>query len=100
MRGKKESNSDVARELGISRQAVSHLLRRAMKKVYKKTKRLYPEYSPFEVALFLMKIFDITDTDDVVKYFKLFDPEIRREIKIDVIMSRRGIIDEAAFDAL
>lgn len=100
MKGKKESNSDIARELGVSRQSVSNLLRKAMKKVYKRTKWLYPEYSPFEVALFLMKIFNITDSDDVAKYFKLFNAEIRKEIKTDVINSRRGSIDLSNFNTL
>jgi DNA-binding transcriptional regulator LsrR (DeoR family) len=87
MYDKSDYGADIARELGITRQAVSNTLKRAMKKVYYETKRINPDQCPFETATQMMKMFEVSDSEEVQKFFHLFPPDIRQEIKEDVISS-------------
>lgn len=75
------SGAEIAKELGISRQAVSNTLKRAMKKVYIETRKI-DKSSPFEAAVIMSQIFDQGD-QDIKKFFKLFPPDIRKEIEAD-----------------
>jgi len=74
------SGAEIARELGISRQAVSNTLKRAMKKAYQEARKL-EDWSPFEAAVALAQMFG--QTNDLGKFFKLFPPDIRKEIEND-----------------
>jgi len=73
------SGQEIASELGITRQAVSNTLKRALGKAYNNAKELWSEESPFEVATNLSIMFGVKD-DDVSKFFKLFPINIRIEI--------------------
>jgi len=84
-----DDGAEIARELGISRQAVSNTLKRAMKKVYISTQELNTGIRPFEAAVLMMKMFEVTDSNEVNKFFHLFPPNVRDEIRNDVIESRR-----------
>jgi len=75
------SGAAIAKELGISRQAVSNTLKRAMKKAYIEARKI-DKSSPFEAAVILSQIFDQGE-DDIKKFFKLFPPDIRKEIEAD-----------------
>jgi predicted DNA-binding protein YlxM (UPF0122 family) len=84
-----EDGAKIAREMGITRQAVSNTLKRAMKKVYNETRRINPELTPFSAAAMMLKMFEVDEANEVNKFFHLFPPYIREEIKQDIIESRR-----------
>jgi predicted DNA-binding protein YlxM (UPF0122 family) len=86
---KSDYGAEIARQLGITRQAVSNTLKRAMKKVYYETQKLDSSLGPFETAVQMMKMFQVSDNDEISKFFHLFPPDIRDEIKQDVIKSRK-----------
>jgi len=75
------SGADIARELGISRQAVSQALKRAMGKMYEAYKKEM-KTSPFETAVSIAIGLEVDD-DDFNKFFKLFPPATRKEIEED-----------------
>ena len=77
-----KTGAEIARELGITRQAVSGALKRAMKKVYKETRALDKTWGPFETATVMSMIFNVGD-DDMSKFVRLFPPDIRKEIEED-----------------
>jgi predicted DNA-binding protein YlxM (UPF0122 family) len=87
--GYNDDGSDIAKKLGITRQAVSNTLKRAMRKFYMGVKEMNPEFGPFEAATQMMKMFEVSDDEDVNKFFRLFPREIREEIRIDVMQQRR-----------
>ena len=76
------NGSEISKELGVTRQAISQMLKRSLGKIYKETKKLDKEMSPFETAVMAVYILQI-DTNDIGSFFKLFPPDIRTEIKED-----------------
>ena len=76
------TGAEIAKELGISRQAVSQALKRALKKVYKETRKLDKTWDAFETAVAMSQIFNVDD-DDLTKFVRLFPPDIRKEIEED-----------------
>jgi DNA-binding transcriptional regulator LsrR (DeoR family) len=74
------TGAEIAKELGISRQAVSNTLKRAMKKVYIEAKKL-ENWSPFEAAVAISQMFG--QDADLNKFFRLFPPDVRKEIEKD-----------------
>ena len=74
------SGQEIADTLGITRQAVSGTLKRAMGKAFINAKELWPDIDAFEVATNLSVMFNIGE-DDMSKFYKLFPKEIRIEIE-------------------
>jgi len=74
--------AEIAKELGgISRQAVSNTLKRAMKKVYNNVKKLDKSWTPFECMCVMMKMFSIpNDNNEIKKFYNLFPPEVKQEV--------------------
>jgi len=83
------TGAEIAKELGISRQAVSNTLKRAMKKVYIEAKKL-EKWSPFEAAVALSQMFG--QDADLNKFFRLFPPDVRKEITDDAKEKFKGKI--------
>jgi predicted DNA-binding protein YlxM (UPF0122 family) len=83
-----DDGAEIARQMGITRQAVSNTLKRAMKKVYNETNRLNPDNGPFQSAIQIMKMLEVDKSEDVNKFFHLFPPDIRSEIKMDILNTR------------
>lgn len=79
--------NEIAEELGITRQAVSNTLKRAMTKVYNEVRKIYPGWSPFERATIMSQMFqkDKDSPEELRKFFKLFPPKIRKEIENDAV---------------
>jgi predicted DNA-binding protein YlxM (UPF0122 family) len=77
-----KTGAEIAKELKISRQAVSQALKRAMTKVYKETSKLDKTWGPFEVAVVMSQIFNVDD-EDLSKFIRLFPPDIRKEVEED-----------------
>jgi len=74
------TGAEIAKDLGITRQAVSNTLKRAMKKMFIAMKKENPDQSDFDVAVSLQIGLGVDDVD-VKKFFKLFPPDIRKKIE-------------------
>jgi hypothetical protein len=82
-----KNGSEIALELGgMSRQAVSNVLKKAMKKFYKEVRKLDSSWTPFECVCTMMKMFHIPNDDtEIRKFFQLFPPDIKAEVTQDLI---------------
>jgi predicted DNA-binding protein YlxM (UPF0122 family) len=81
------TGAQIARELGITRQAVSNNLKRAMTKVYTEVKKTESSWGPFEVAVAMSQMFGVEQdsSEELKKFFKLFPPKVRKEIEKDAV---------------
>ena len=75
------TGTEIANELGISRQAVSNTLKRGLKKLYDTLKKENGT-GAFETAVNIAIGFNVVD-DEYKKFFKLFPPAVRKEIEAD-----------------
>ena len=75
------TGTEIAKELGISRQAVSNTLKRGLKKLYDALKK-ENKTGAFETAVNIAIGFNVVDSE-YKKFFKLFPPAIRKEIEAD-----------------
>lgn len=74
--------SEIAKELKVTRQAISNVLKRAMEKFYIKTKQLDTSWDPFEVSCAMLRMLGVANnTEDIKKFYNLFPPQIRNEIE-------------------
>ena len=76
-----KTGSEIARELDISRQAVSQTLKRAVTKIYNGLLEENITESPTETILFMRDWFGITDEEDLQQFYDMFPKNIRDEIK-------------------
>jgi len=81
------NGAEIAREIGITRQAVSYALRRSMAKMYKFVLDQGWAESPFEAIIILMKILNVNNgsTKDVNDFLSLFNLDIQEEVKKDAL---------------
>jgi predicted transcriptional regulator len=78
----KMNGQEIADKLGISKQAVSGYLKKAIAKVYDETRKLEKSWSPFEVCVAMSIMFNVEE-DDINNFFKLFPKDIKNEIEED-----------------
>jgi predicted transcriptional regulator len=80
------NGADIAREIGITRQAVSNILKKAMGKVYIEVGKLDKTMKPFEISCMMLRILDVpSDSDEIKKFYNLFPPKIKKEIEKDAL---------------
>jgi hypothetical protein len=86
------SGSEIADALGgMSRQAVSNVLKKAMKKYYKEVRKLDPSWTPFECICTMMKMFHVPNDDaEIKKFFQLFPPDVKKEVTEDLVNRNNG----------
>ena len=87
------SGTEIAKKLGITRQAVSNTLKRSMAKAYQAMKK-EDKTEPFETAVNMMIGLGINlnaDKMEIKKFFKLFPPDIRKAIEMDAKKVMPGI---------
>ena len=79
------TGSEIARHLGITRQAVSQSLKSAMRKIYFTVMSDPETDSPFDAAMSIMSILgqETCGKQDLEEFFQLFPTDIQREIRID-----------------
>ena len=77
------SGSEIARELGCSRQAVSQTLKRAVTKLYEGLQEQGITESPTETVMFMRDWLGVTDEEDIQQFFDMFPKNIREQIKLD-----------------
>lgn len=87
-----KTGTEIAEELGITRQAVHSILQRAMKKFYKRLKHSNKKLTPFDIMSIMMKIFNIpNDKKEIAKYYNLFPNDIKREVARYLIENSRKL---------
>lgn len=81
--GKSMNGTDVAKELGVTRMAVSQSLKRSLKKIYYMLKKSNRHLDPFEIAVIMSQLLCVSldCENEVNKFFNLFPVDIKREIK-------------------
>lgn len=89
-----KNGSEIADEMGISRQAVSQIITKALKKVYVETRKLDDEKSPFEVVLNMMKILKIEESD-LHNFIELLPDSLLKSIKGDALKKFPFITNKA-----
>ena len=77
------SGSEIARELGITRQTVSATTKRALGKMFRTVQEKDLADDPFEAMLVLMSMCNVSDgsMEDVSAFLSLFPPAIQKEVK-------------------
>ncbi len=77
------SGSEIARQLGITRQTVSATTKRALGKMYKSVKASDMVDNPFDAMVVLMSMCNISDgaIEDVSSFLSLFPEKIQTEVK-------------------
>lgn len=80
-----KNGSEIAKELGMTRQAVSVSIRKSMKKMYKRVLTLGLANTPFQAALVLMEALNINSNSpaDLKEFMRLFDKDTMRSITED-----------------
>jgi len=79
------TGAQISKELGITRQAVSNTLKRALDKAFAETKKIEKGMDNFETAVLLSQIFGVEQDseEELKKFFKLFKPDTRKKIEED-----------------
>jgi hypothetical protein len=79
------NGSEIAKSLGMSRQAVSYSIRKSMKKMYKRVINLGMADSPFDATLVLMGVLNINSNSisDTKEFLNLFDDDTQKLIVDD-----------------
>lgn len=75
------TGSEIARDLNISRQAVSQSLKRAVTKMYTGLMENGITTNPTETIMHMREYFHITDEEDIIQFIELFPKKIREEVK-------------------
>lgn len=73
------TGQEIAEELGITRQAVSKILQKAVTKVYNKLTG-----DPNERLLTMIRMFDINDEKDIKSLYKLLPKDAKEFVKLDL----------------
>ena len=76
-----KTGSEIARELNISRQAVSQTLKRSVTKIYNGLLAEGITDNPTETILFMREWFGVTDEEDLQQFYDMFPKTIREDIK-------------------
>jgi len=74
------SASEIAEELGMTRQNASQLLKRALVKVYENVRRIEPALKPFDSCVLMCQILNVDQTEEELKKFFRLLPHRLKEI--------------------
>ena len=77
--GEHMSGADIARELNITRSAVSQSLRRSIKRIYSYIKNRNNGLSTIEVMSIMANMFNVKTNSQYKKFFNLFPINIKGE---------------------
>lgn len=81
------NGSEIAKELGISRQAVSYNIRKAIKKMYNYILEEKIAETPFQAVVVLMHALNVSngDVSDIKGFLKLFDKSVISSIEEEML---------------
>lgn len=84
-KGRPMTGAQIAKDLGITRQAVSNTLKRALDKAFAEAKKMDSSWDNFDTAVVLSQIFGVEQDseEELKKFFKLFKPATRKSIEQD-----------------
>lgn len=71
---------EIANDINTTKQNVNQILKRAMRKVYLKTKELNNEWSPLEILYGLSCLFNIKQEKDFKRFFSDFPKDIQNKV--------------------
>ena len=79
------TGEEIADELVCTRQNVSRILKELMFKIFKKVRLLNRDKTPFEVATIMFEMLGVNQRqeNEIVKFYTLFPPKLRKEIEED-----------------
>ena len=79
------SGADIAKELKITRQAVSYTIHKSMKKMYNHVLSSGMADTPFQAVLCLMVSLGVNNSDikDVRQFIKMFDKDVIAEVEAE-----------------
>lgn len=78
--------AEIAKELGITRQAVSNILKKSMRKFYNQVKYIDETWGPFERSCAMMRMLNVDHVEEEIKkFYNLFPMDIRNEIEKDAL---------------
>jgi hypothetical protein len=80
---------EIAKELGVTPQYVSNTLKSGLRKFYNAVKSEDSSLSPFKIAIILMEMLNVEDTD-VKQFFRMLPPDIRKEVEADATKYLKG----------
>lgn len=75
--------SDIARQEGLTRAAISQRLKRALTKIYNQTLKSKIAQSPFEAFETLVGMFDLTNESDSAELFRAMPYNLQEQIQQD-----------------
>jgi len=81
-RVRSKTGSEIAREMGISRQAVSQTLKRSIKKIYDGLLERGITDNPTQTLMYMMEWFGLTDDEDIQQFYDMFPKKIKDEVKM------------------
>ncbi len=88
------TSSEIEEELIVSRQNVSQITKRALRKVFFQIKRLDMSLSPFETACYIADMFGVKQTEkELSKFFGLFPNALKNLIKKSA-MNQCRVVDQ------
>jgi len=81
------SGSEIAKELGVTRQAISNVLKRSLNKVFKEVKKRHIKEcgvipNNFEIISEMVTMFNV-EGKDIKKFYRMFSMDIKRKIEKD-----------------
>lgn len=80
------NGAEIAEQLGMSRQSVSNILKRAMRKFYIQARKFDKTWGPFETSCAMMRMLRIDNNEEEIKkFYMLFPPDVRNEIEKDAL---------------
>jgi len=83
--GRPIDGEEISVRLGITRQAVSNTLKRAMAKMYIAIRRENSGITPFQIASQMVSILKVHSDEEVKKMYSLFPPNLRSIIEKDAL---------------
>lgn len=88
------NGSEIAKELGITRQSVSQTLKKGLNKLYYKILDEGIADTPFDAVLAMMITFKLhtTTQDDLIDFLYLLPNGIRREVEKDARERRQELL--------
>jgi len=71
---------EIAKHFGVSKQTVSVILKKAIKKLYLKLRKDNKDFGAFETVCLLSEMFRVKTQDEYRRFYKLFPKEIKDQV--------------------
>lgn len=84
-----KTGEEIAKEIGITRQAVSQHLKRAVKKFYIETEKIDSTWGPFDIAVNMSIMLNIGE-NDLKKFLSLFPSTLKKKIEDDARLNSKN----------